>query len=192
VSYWITHVFRSIVSSAPLRFDGVRFVPWNNFPDGSIATWAINRVLAARDASLWIREYKLEFRAVIEGQPRELDNTVREEAYGIGREALLNACRHAHARLIEAQIIYSDGDFRLRIRDDGRGIESSALDGEGRPGHWGMRGMRERAQKIGGHLEIWRRPNAGSEIELKVPAALAYAQRARRFGWLTAWSAAGE
>jgi ligand-binding sensor domain-containing protein/two-component sensor histidine kinase len=137
------------------------------------------------------REYHLEFRAVVDGDPRVLDPIVREEAYAIGREALLNACMHAQARLVEAQIIYSDADFRLRVRDDGKGIGENALRNPGRPGHWGMRGMHERAQKIGAQLEIWSRQNAGAEMELTVPAALAYKQRARRFGWFKAWGAAG-
>ena len=133
------------------------------------------------------REYELTFRAVVDGVRRDLDATVREEAYAIGREALLNACMHAQAHIVEAQIIYSDADFRLRVRDDGRGIEASALQGAGRPGHWGLRGMRERARRIGGELEIWSRPSAGAEIELKIPAVLAYVRRARRFGWLKFW-----
>ncbi len=138
------------------------------------------------------REYRVEFRAVVEGQPQDLDPGIREEGYGIGREALMNAFTHAQAKLVEAQVIYSEAEFRLRVRDDGRGIDITALEGAGRPGHWGMRGMRERAQKIGGELQVWSRPSAGTEIELRVPAALAYVLRARRVGWFRAWRTARE
>jgi signal transduction histidine kinase/ligand-binding sensor domain-containing protein len=127
-------------------------------------------------------EYKIEFRAVLEGLPRDLNPTVGEESYAIGREALLNAFTHSQARVIEAQVIYSDADFRLRFRDDGRGINTEGLN-LARPGHFGLKGMRERAQRIGAELEIWSRPNAGTELELKVPATLAYAKRRARFDW---------
>jgi signal transduction histidine kinase/ligand-binding sensor domain-containing protein len=129
------------------------------------------------------REYKIEFRAVVDGQPQDLERLIVEDAYAIGREALLNAFTHAQARLVEAQVIYSEIDFRLRFRDDGRGIDTDLFDA-GRPGHWGIKGMRERAQKIGGELQVWSRPSAGLEIELRVPATLAYTKPRSRYRWL--------
>jgi two-component sensor histidine kinase len=86
-----------------------------------------------------------------------------------------------------AQIIYSAEDFRVRVRDDGQGIDTTANEAGDRPGHWGLKGMRERAQKIGAHLEIWSRPNAGTEIELTIPAAAAYGKRVPRLPWMAAW-----
>ena len=72
---------------------------------------------------------------------------------------------------------YADNDFRVRVRDDGRGIDPGALEARSRPGHWGITGMRERAQKIGARFEIWSRHGAGTEIELKIPASVAYKER---------------
>jgi signal transduction histidine kinase/ligand-binding sensor domain-containing protein len=137
------------------------------------------------------REYKIEFSVVLDGQPQDLEPSLLEEAYAIGREALLNAFTHAQARLVELQIIYSEADFKLRCRDDGKGLDTNLLT-EGRPGHFGLTGMRERARRIGAELEIWSRPNAGTELELKVPAVSAYAIRRSRFRWLRFWNQAKE
>ena len=99
---------------------------------------------------------------------------VLEEAYSIGREALINALAHSDGLHVEVEIIYDHWHFRLRVRDDGRGVDPRILEKGGRPGHWGMQGMRERAQGMGAQLELWSRPGAGTEVELLVPAATAY------------------
>lgn len=126
------------------------------------------------------------FRVVVEGAARELKLAVRDEAYRIGREALLNAFRHAQARSIEVQIIFAD-DLRMRVRDDGLGIDPAALEAGSLPGHWGLQGMRERAKKLGATIEIWSRSEAGTEIELRIPAAAAYAERSLLARWLPFW-----
>jgi signal transduction histidine kinase len=106
----------------------------------------------------------------------------------LGREALSNAFRHGHAKSIEAELNYERNQFRVCIRDDGIGIDAEVLSRGSRPGHFGLPGMRERAAKIGGHLDIWSRPGAGTEIEVRVPAAAAYVPKAKRsrLGWLRA------
>src|SRR5262249_45618061 len=114
------------------------------------------------------------FRAVVEGRARELDPMVLEESFSIGREALLNALAHSGARQVEVEITYDPRAFRLRIRDDGRGIDQEVLMKGGRSGHFGLPGLRERAGRIGADLDLWSRPGAGTEIELKVPASTAY------------------
>jgi signal transduction histidine kinase/ligand-binding sensor domain-containing protein len=124
------------------------------------------------------------FRTTVEGRPRQLAARAKHEAYNIGREALINAFRHAEAGSIEVQLLYADEDFRLRVRDDGRGIEPGALETGSRPGHWGLPGMRERAQQIEAQFAIWSGAAAGTEIELKIPAAVAYGPHALRSGWL--------
>jgi signal transduction histidine kinase len=114
------------------------------------------------------------FTSVVEGKPRELNPVVLEETFSIGREALLNALAHSGGRNVELEITYDPRQFRLRIRDDGRGIDPEILDQGGRSDHWGLQGMRERAQKIGAELKLWSRPGAGTEAELTIPAAAAY------------------
>ena len=98
----------------------------------------------------------------------------RDEVHRIAAEALGNAFRHAQARNIEVEIRYEEQEFRLRIRDDGKGIDPEVLSAGGREGHFGLRNMKERAEIAGGKLEVWSRDGAGTEIELTIPAASAY------------------
>jgi signal transduction histidine kinase/ligand-binding sensor domain-containing protein len=113
------------------------------------------------------------FRLVVEGPARDLHPIVRDEIYRIAREALRNAFSHARARHIEVEITYSERLLRLRIRDDGQGMAPAILE-EGRPGHYGLPGMRERASQIGAKLSIWSAVRAGTEIELSIAGSIAY------------------
>ena len=115
-----------------------------------------------------------DFHVQVEGTPRDLAPILRDEVYRIAAEALRNAWRHSAARQIEVGIHYDAGGLRLRIRDDGKGIDPNMLDGDRRPGHWGLRGMRERAKLLGGNLEVWSKLGSGTEVELTVPASAAY------------------
>jgi signal transduction histidine kinase/ligand-binding sensor domain-containing protein len=114
------------------------------------------------------------FKTVVEGRVRALHPMVREECYWIGREAVVNALTHSHGSKVEVEITYDPRQFRLRVRDDGRGIDPKILEKGGRSDHWGLQGMRERAQKIGGQLQLWSRPETGTEVELIIPGASAY------------------
>jgi signal transduction histidine kinase len=121
---------------------------------------------------------------LLEGKQRELNPMLRDEIYRIAREALRNAFRHAKAQKIEAEITYGDSEFSLRVRDDGLGIDSEVANQGARAGHWGLPGMRERAKSFGGNLEVWSEHGAGTEIELRVPAPIAYGRsEARRRFW---------
>jgi len=115
-----------------------------------------------------------------EGEQQGLDPILRDEVYRIAGEALRNAFHHARAGRIELQIRYDERQLQVRVRDDGVGIDASLLSKEGRPRHFGFRGMRERAKRIGGQLEVWSEHGAGTEVELTVPASLAYGRHARR------------
>jgi len=123
------------------------------------------------------------FRVVVEGSRLPLAPLLRDEIYRISREMLRNAFRHAHAGRIEAEIRYDRGMFRLRIRDDGKGIDSSVLKQGSRTGHFGLPGMHERAKSMGGRLKIWSEPGAGTEAELTVPARIAYEKFSTSNGW---------
>jgi signal transduction histidine kinase len=122
------------------------------------------------------------FHVSIEGRPRELHPILRDDIYRIAREALRNAFRHAQASKVEAEITYSERLLRLRIRDDGKGIDPKLLDA-GRDGHWGLPGMRERAQQMGAQLDIWSEVGAGTEVELSIPGPVAYGQSPDRGGF---------
>jgi signal transduction histidine kinase len=116
----------------------------------------------------------------VQGTSRNLHPIVRDEIYRIVGEALRNAFRHAEANQIELELHYDERQLRLRIRDDGKGIDPNFLAAEGRAGHFGLRGMRERAKLMGGKLTVWTAAQSGTEIELIIPAAHAYAAPPRR------------
>lgn len=129
------------------------------------------------------------FMLTVEGDPRPLHPIVQDETFWVVREALTNAVRHGHGHRVEAEIAYSADALRVRCRDDGRGIPEDVLTA-GRAEHYGLRGMRERAARIGAKFHVWSRPGAGTEVELRVPAATAFADAATpRWSWLRrAWS----
>ena len=122
------------------------------------------------------------FRVTVEGARQPLSQLLQDEVYRITREILRNAFRHAHASRIEAEITYDRQFFRLRIRDNGKGIDPKVLEQGARPGHWGLPGVRERAKRIGAQLKLWSEPGAGTEVELTVPARIAYGRAHLREG----------
>ena len=124
------------------------------------------------------------FRVAVEGEARDLHPILRDETYRIAAEALRNAFQHAQARKIEVEIRYDDEQFRLRVRDDGKGIDPAILSRQSTEGHYGLPGMRERATVIGGKLTVWSEVDAGTEVELWVPASAAYTAD-RRGSWLS-------
>ncbi|HJY75656.1 MAG TPA: two-component regulator propeller domain-containing protein [Burkholderiales bacterium] len=111
------------------------------------------------------------------GVSRALHPIVRDEIFRIASEALRNAFRHSGAQRIEMELRYGERELRLSVRDDGRGIAPEVLSAGGREGHFGLHGMRERAKVIGGKLTVWSAGQAGTEVELTVPAANAYAAK---------------
>jgi len=148
---------------------------------GAVADLA--QALAAEGEQL-TKLHSAQFRVSVQGAPRDLHPIVREEGFLIGREALANAFNHSAAANIEAEVTYGEHALQIRIRDDGRGISETVLDAGGRPGHFGLLGMRERAKQLGANIEVWSKPGAGTEIDVRVPAEVAYrpSQAATR-GW---------
>jgi signal transduction histidine kinase len=73
------------------------------------------------------------------------------------------------------RIRYDKEQFRLRVRDDGKGFDPAIPSRQGSEGHYGLPGMRERATLIGGKLVVWSEVDAGTEVELRVHAGKAYA-----------------
>jgi signal transduction histidine kinase len=119
------------------------------------------------------------FRASVEGTPRELHPIVRDDVYRIACEALRNAYRHAQASHIEVEVTYGPREVRVRIRDDGKGIDPQHVSA-GRARHWGLTNMRERARQIESELNLWSEVGAGTEVELRVPGSVAYGPSRRR------------
>jgi signal transduction histidine kinase len=124
----------------------------------------------------------IDFRVITDGKRRPLHPLLRDEVYRIGREALSNAFRHARANKIEIELNYSYSRLRVSIRDNGCGIDPETLD-TGRDGHWGLCGMRERAEQIGAQLHLWSGGAGGTEVELSVPGRIAFADQPKS-GWM--------
>ncbi|PYP99650.1 MAG: hypothetical protein DMF82_24240 [Acidobacteria bacterium] len=121
----------------------------------------------------------IDFRVIGEGRPQRLHPMIRDEVYRIGREALINAFRHSEATRIEVGVERERRRLRVLVRDDGKGIDAEVLRA-GRDGHWGLSGMRERSERIGGRLRVWSRPGAGTEVELSVPGHVAFPSASSR------------
>ena len=118
-------------------------------------------------------------RVEVQGTVRPLHPIERDEIFRIAAEALRNAVHHSQGTQIEVELRYDARKFRLRVRDDGRGTDPKILAGD-QTGHFGLRGMRERAALAGGKLTLWSAPNAGMEVELIIPASRAYPAARRR------------
>jgi signal transduction histidine kinase len=110
----------------------------------------------------------------VEGESRDLNPIVREEAFRIAGEALRNAIKHAHAQHIGVTIYYERRQLRLVIRDDGKGIDAETMARQHAAGHFGLPGMRERAAILKGQLDVRSERGTGTEIELRVPGRTAY------------------
>jgi signal transduction histidine kinase/ligand-binding sensor domain-containing protein len=117
-----------------------------------------------------------------QGTPRALQELAACEIYSIGREALMNAFRHADAASIQVELHYGASQFSLQVLDDGKGIEPTILN-KGSSGHWGLTGLFERASRIGGQLTLDNRDSGGVRVRLIVPAARVYAGQARWKRW---------
>jgi signal transduction histidine kinase len=112
---------------------------------------------------------------LVQGAAREMDPVVRDEVYRIGYEAIRNACVHARATRIDVALEYGH-DLTLRIRDNGVGIEPTVV-ARGKDGHVGLRGMRERAERIGAAFTLESGAEKGTAITLIVPGRIAFDSR---------------
>jgi signal transduction histidine kinase len=124
---------------------------------------------------------KTDYRVVVQGAAKPVHRIVRDEIFSIGREAVVNAARHANAGCIEVDLEYAPAKLILSVRDNGCGIDPNVLT-LGKDGHWGLQGMRERAEIIGGELRLFSRVGSGTEVTFTVPGKIAY-ERPRRKVW---------
>jgi signal transduction histidine kinase len=131
-------------------------------------------------------QQEIGFRVVVEGPALPLRPAIRSDVYSIGREALVNAFRHSRATNIEVELEYTATQLRVLVRDNGCGIDPEVLH-SGREGHWGLSGMRERAERIGGRLKVSSSANSGTEVDLRVPSNLAFESHRsnRASNWFT-------
>ena len=110
----------------------------------------------------------LQLRIIVSGKPWTLDSEIQEQLFLVGREAVINALRHSKATKIEVEIQYLRDLLWVFVRDDGCGINPEAVQ-RGSDSHWGLRGMRKRAEKLGARFAIWSRTGAGTEMCVAIP-----------------------
>jgi PAS domain S-box-containing protein len=134
--------------------------------------WDLALALSEVRQQLGVRS-DIRFRVSVEGREQPLRPAIRQEIYRIGKEALVNAFCHSGATRVDCELEYTDRDLHMRIRDNGCGIGSQVLDAV-REGHWGLRGMRERATSIGAVLKISTSAAAGTEVQLSIPGRVAF------------------
>jgi signal transduction histidine kinase len=114
----------------------------------------------------------------ISGAERPLHGHVMEELFYIGREALINAVRHAQGTRVDLTLHYGARKFIMCIQDDGIGLPPAMLTHGKRDGHWGLPGMRERAGHLHGVLALSNVPDGGARIMLTVPGRTVYVRPA--------------
>jgi signal transduction histidine kinase/ligand-binding sensor domain-containing protein len=137
----------------------------------------------ARDAEDLRGQELIDIKLVVEGKRQPLHPLIGDDLYRIGREALVNAFRHASPKHVEIQLDYTTDHLRVCVRDDGTGIQSKVLE-TGQKGHWGIVGMRERAERVGATLRVMSAPGAGTELEFVVPGRVAFQRPvSRRARW---------
>jgi len=128
-------------------------------------------------------DHPIRFDMAIEGAPLRLHPVVHEELCQIGNEALINAFRHSKAATIELTLSYRPSGLFCCVSDDGIGIDAAIVEMGGRQGHFGLVGMRERAEQIQTELQVLSRPGGGTEIQIVAPARVAYADP-QRLPWI--------
>ena len=112
------------------------------------------------------------FGLAVIGESRVLRPAVQYEVFRIGSEAITNALTHSGGNSIQVELEYVNG-LRLRVRDNGKGIPPDVLE-SGKEGHFGLEGMRERAERIGASLEVYSRVGTGTEVCLMISGHLAF------------------
>ena len=163
-------LMRQVIDEGRNAIRGVR-LSTNNSDDIAMTLSTLNQELNSGGNTV--------YRVIVEGTPRGIHPIVRDEVYRIGREAVVNAFRHSRAKNITVEVSYLENQLRLLIRDDGCGINPEVLE-SGREGHWGLSGIRERAERINARLKLRSRVGSGTEVELSLPSAVAFQERSSR------------
>lgn len=187
----VHHLLRQVIRQGRSTVEGLRTVG----PAAANNAMALENSFADLQQELDLNK-TIEFSVIVEGAARPLTPLVHDAVYRIGHEALVNAYHHSQADKIEIELEYAAKSFRLLVRDNGIGIEPEIVRA-GRKGHWGLSGMRERAEVAGASLKVWSRPAAGTEVELSIPNRIAFrgqpktAGRPDRSNWLRRWFKSG-
>jgi signal transduction histidine kinase len=170
----VLELMRHVIEEGRNAVRGLRSSNSDSDSDSDDLGQAFSRI--PQDSGIEVPELQPDFRVIVLGSARKLHPLIRDEVYHIGRELLVNAFRHSRANCIQVELEYAPKHFRIVVRDDGCGIDPQVLRA-GREGHWGLPGMRERAERVGARLRVWSRAAAGTEVALSVPSSIAFESR---------------
>jgi signal transduction histidine kinase len=112
--------------------------------------------------------------------PENLDPEIQTTCFRIAQEAITNAVRHANATRIDVDLGRENGNFRLQVRDDGRGFDAESA--QAQTVGLGLIGIKERATLVGGRAKIISTPNKGTTIEVSLPLTFRPERRSRNLG----------
>ena len=159
--------FRDVVQLAQQTLTDARQAIWD-MRSADLEHQSLTEALevAARSA---VADNGVEICFATTGAPRRMSRELETTALRVGRESILNAVKHAAPRRLEILLEYAPHQFLLQVKDDGRGMPSGAIDGATASGHWGVTGMRERARRAGGELDIATEPGCGTTVSLRLP-----------------------
>ena len=119
-------------------------------------------------ARQWTAGSPIKVHVDIEGPSRKLPEEMEQHLLRIAQEAVTNTVKHAHAKEVRILLVMNNGTLRMRVADDGEGFEQTDAFSE-IGGHFGLLGMRERAERLGGELQLHSEPGEGTEVEVTVP-----------------------
>jgi signal transduction histidine kinase/ligand-binding sensor domain-containing protein len=144
----------------------------NSLRESTIQSNDLAEALKQATEERQIQDPRMEAHFSVVGVARELHPLVRYETYQIGDEAIRNAWAHSKARRLEIELRYAK-DLVLRVSDNGVGIDAGVVS-QGKEGHFGLQGMRERTSRIGGKLTLVSSARTGTEITVVVPGRVAF------------------
>ncbi|NYF80549.1 sensor histidine kinase [Granulicella arctica] len=164
----VTRLMGSSVEAARAQLDETRVLVRQSLADARSSIWDLRSeeaeelpVRVGRSLKMLTGTSSATGRLTVMGSYRAIARPVEDELLRITQEAVTNAVRHSGCSLVEVTLTYDLKGVRLVVRDDGRGFDTSAA---GPAGHFGLRGMRERAAKIHARLEMRSEVGSGTEI----------------------------
>ena len=140
-------------------------------PDDDKRDWMAAIVEMGERAAL---DSKVNFLLKIKGDPWKLPLKVRVEVLAIVREGLHNAFDHSRAKAILVVVRFAKRGLKISIRDNGIGVSEEYLELRRKEGHWGISGMRERAEKLKGRLRVESQLSEGTVVNLVIPRCLVF------------------
>ncbi len=174
----VSRLLGSSVDSARVQLDQTRMLVRSSLSEARASIWELrsqsseNQDFAARlsnAAKQVAASSSARVELQVHGTYRPLPRTVEDELFRIGQEAVTNAVRHSEAEHITIELVFDTRKLRMTINDDGRGFDGP-VDSAGPEGHFGIRGMRERAGQIDGELTVSSERGKGTRVCIEVPA----------------------